>query len=57
MIVNREKSPVLLEAEQSLDIGCVHAGNEAEVSEIAFLLFSLLGQDVALESVFSLDFS
>ena len=47
----------LLEAEESFHVGSVYASYQTEVGEVAFLLFGLFGQDVALESVFSLDFS
>ncbi len=47
----------LLEAEEGFNVAFVHAGDEAEVGEVAFLLLCLLGQDVALEGMFSLDFS
>ena len=57
MIANREKQSVLSEAEESFDVCSVHTGNETGVCKVAFLLFGLLGQDVALERVFSLDFS
>ena len=57
MIANREKPSVLFEAEESFYVSSVYTGNETGVGKVAFLLFGLLGQDVALESVFSLDFS
>ena len=47
----------LLEAEEGFNVAFVHAGDETEVGEVAFLLLCLLGQDVALEGMFSLDFS
>ncbi len=47
----------LLEAEEGFNAFHVHAGNEAEVGEVAFLLLGLLGEDVALEGVFSLNLS
>ena len=44
----------LLEAEEGFN---AYAGNEAEVGEVTFLLLGLLGEDVALEGVFSLNLS
>ena len=47
----------LLQAEQLLNVAFVHAVDETEVGEVALLLLGLFGQDVALESVFTFDFS
>lgn len=47
----------LLEAEKCLYIGSINARYQTAVGKIAFLLFGLLGQDVALEGVFSFDLS
>jgi hypothetical protein len=47
----------LLEAEESLDVHLVHLGYGSEVVEVTLLLLGLLGEDVAVVSVFSLDFS
>ena len=57
MIANREKPSVLLEAEESFDVRSVDACYQTCVGEVAFLLFGLLGQDVALERMFSFDLS
>ena len=48
---------LLLQAEQLLYVAFVHMCHRAEVREVALLLFGLFGQDVALESVFTFDFS
>ena len=53
----REKIPLLLEGEERLHVAGVNAADEAEVGEVALLLFGLFGEDVALESVLSLDLS
>ena len=47
----------LFEGQQSQNVALVHFGDEAAVGEVAFLFLGLLGEDVALESVFSLDLS
>ena len=47
----------LTHAQQSFYACIVHAVNQTEVGEVTFLLFGFLGQDVAFESVLSLDFS
>lgn len=47
----------LFHAEESLYGGNVYTGNETGMCEVAFLLLGLFGQDVALERVFSFDFS
>lgn len=47
----------LFHTEESFYILFVDLGDEREVSQIAFLLFGLFGENVALESVFSLDLS
>lgn len=47
----------LLKAEQLLYVAFVYAGDHTEVGEVALLLLGLFGQDVALESVFTFDFS
>ena len=44
-------------AEEGLDVLFVHAGDQTEMVQIAFLLLGLLGEDVAVVSVFSLDLS
>ena len=48
---------ILLDGEELLDSLGVLTAYETEVGEVALLLLGLLGEDVALESVFSLDFS
>jgi len=47
----------LLESEKLLHFVSIDFSNEAEVGEVAFLLFSLLSQDVTLKGMFSFDFS
>ena len=47
----------LFQSQQSQNVALVHFGYEAAVGEVAFLFLGLLGEDVALESVFSLDLS
>lgn len=47
----------LTHAQQSFYACIVHTVNQTEVGEVTFLLFGFLGQDVAFESVLSLNFS
>ncbi len=47
----------LLKGEELLNVGRVGVRHQREVSEVALLLLGLLGEDVALEGVFSLDLS
>ena len=47
----------LLKTEKLLDALDVRSVDQTGDGEVAFLLFGLFGQDVALECVFSLDFS
>lgn len=49
--------PFLLKGEQGFYVAFVNFGDETEVGEVTFLLFGLLGQNVAFEGVFSFDFS
>ncbi len=48
---------MLFQAEKRFHILDVSTCNEAGLVEIAFLLFSLLCQNVAVECMFSFDFS
>jgi hypothetical protein len=48
---------LLLHAKQALNACGVYAGNQTAVGEVTLLLLGFLGQDVALERMFSLDFS
>ncbi len=56
-ILNQRNFQNLPESQQFLDALFVGLVNGSEVSQVAFLLFGLLGENVAFESVFSLDFS
>ena len=47
----------LLKSEKFLNVGNVNAVHVTEVGEVSLLLLGLLGEDVALESVLSLDLS
>lgn len=47
----------LAKTEQRFYLTLVHVVNSTEVGEVAFLLLGFLCQDVAFESVLSLDFS
>ncbi len=49
--------PDLLEGEKLQHGAAVGRCHSSGMGEVALLLFGLLGQDVALESMFSLDFS
>ena len=58
MSVSRENADsFLLQGKHLLDFIDVACGHQTVVGEVALLLFGLLGQDVALERMFSLDFS
>lgn len=48
---------LLAEAEKRLYVPRIYPVNQAEVREVSFLLLGFLCQDVAFESVLSLDFS
>lgn len=52
-----ELSYGLLAGEKGENVGLVATGHEREVSEVTLLLLGLLGEDVALEGVLSLDLS
>lgn len=45
----------LLEAKKLLNLAHIHTSHKAEVREVTLLFLSLLGQDVTLEGVFTLD--
>lgn len=47
----------LTQTEKSLYVTGIHSVNQAEVGEVSFLFFGFLGQDVAFESMLSLDLS
>ena len=47
----------LLHGEKLAHVHAVAALHDAEVGQISFLLLGLLGQDVTLKSMFSLDLS
>ena len=47
----------LLQAEHLANVGLVGVVENRELTEVSLLLFGLLGQDVALVSVLSLDLS
>ncbi len=45
----------LTQAEKFANLVLVNTGNKASLAEVALLLLRLLGEDVAVESVLSLD--
>ena len=47
----------LLHAEECFNVLFVDCSNQREVGQVTFLLLGLFGENVAFESVFSLDLS